>query len=406
MAIGSSFVSYRQSYTHHPTQRSRVIDSKSGRYTDDEDASERAGLMSGLDEGGDTVIEMDLFPPRWADIQDEVSQTLSDVQIKMKRLEVLHAKHVLPGFDDETVKFGEAKEIESLTQDIATGFSACQRAIKRVDILLAEQRHQQDGVVSGSNATIAHNLKINLATSVEQVSSLFRKRQAAYLRKLRGPGVCSSPTDRSIMPLAQSPYIDPAVVDEEADRSSAQSTLQQTAQVRSRNGVLDVAIARREREIERIAQGVLDLSSIFQEMNSMVIDQGSLLDRIDYNVERTAQHVQAAEKELTVATGHQRKSTKRKIILLLILLVAAMFIALLFKPSRRPRQPISATAHRAATGSRSSRGGTGRNKNGGGSPFDIGSEPHKRSTSAPWKRRRRRPWKLNLSPSMEYYLGA
>ena len=72
----------------------------------------------------------------------------------------------------------------------------------------------------------------------------------------------------------------------------------------------------------------------------MVIDQGSLLDRIDYNVERTAEHVKAADKELNVATGYQKKSTKRKIMLLLILLIVGMFILVLIKP-RKKAEPVT-----------------------------------------------------------------
>lgn len=66
----------------------------------------------------------------------------------------------------------------------------------------------------------------------------------------------------------------------------------------------------------------------------MVIDQGTMLDRIDYNVERMATDVKGAEKELVVATGYQRRTMKRKILLLLLLLVIGMFILLLIKPKK------------------------------------------------------------------------
>lgn len=66
----------------------------------------------------------------------------------------------------------------------------------------------------------------------------------------------------------------------------------------------------------------------------MVIDQGTMLDRIDYNVERMHTDVKGAERELVVASGYQRKSTKRKIILLLLLLIAGLFILLMVKPKR------------------------------------------------------------------------
>lgn len=96
----------------------------------------------------------------------------------------------------------------------------------------------------------------------------------------------------------------------------------------------DAVIAQREREIEEIAQGIIELSDLFRDLQTMVIDQGTMLDRIDYNVERMHTDVKEADKEIKVASGYQRRTTKRKIILLLFLLVAGLFILLLIKPKR------------------------------------------------------------------------
>jgi len=77
----------------------------------------------------------------------------------------------------------------------------------------------------------------------------------------------------------------------------------------------------------------------------MVIDQGSMLDRIDYNVERMATDVKEADKELKVASGYQKKSVKRKIMLLLVILIAGVFILLSLKLSRKgnsaPPPPVA-----------------------------------------------------------------
>lgn len=388
-----SFISYRQSYTHHPAKRTRPSGNRSA-YTDNDDASERAGLMANLDDDGDAVIEMDLLPPRWLDIQDEITTTLGDIAGKMKKLEQLHAKHVLPGFDDESVKAREEREIENLTQDITRGFGACQRNIKRIDSLLYEQKQQQGGNLSNADETMARNLKISLATRVGEVSTLFRKKQSAYLKKLRSLGGMSTPLDnRSGTPsLAGNPYTDPALMDSESDMNAAQSTLQQAqsqTQTRRRTGIHDATIAQREAEIEKIAQGVIDLSNIFQELNSMVIDQGSLLDRIDYNVERTAEHTKEAEKELKVATGYQKKSTKRKIILLLILLVVGVFILLLVKPKKS-----SGSGGGNAEPALPDTPDTGlppveANAPGAGDPFHVGAGD-KGKRWVEWKRKRRR----------------
>ncbi|KAI6787637.1 t-SNARE [Hortaea werneckii] len=333
------FISYRQSYTHHPAKRTRLT--RPSGYRDDVD-SERAGLMSNQDAGNDAVIEMDLLPPRWLDIQDDISTILGEVGTKMKKLDQLHAKHVLPGFDDESVKAQEEREIEGLTQDITRAFTTCQARIRKISTYLRDQQQTQPNgaPLTQAETKMATNLQTSLAARVGDVSIAFRKKQSAYLKKLRQLGGMTMPLDnpnsRTATPslaAAANPYTDPAMQDSETDRAGAQSTLLQTAQVRRRTTTaMDATITQREREIEKIAQGVIDLSNIFQELNTMVIDQGSLLDRIDYNVERTHEHVQGAERELKVATGYQKKTTKRKVMLLLVLVVVGLFILVLVKP--------------------------------------------------------------------------
>lgn len=88
------------------------------------------------------------------------------------------------------------------------------------------------------------------------------------------------------------------MMESETDKSFSQSTLQQTSMKRLKTN--DVAIAQREREIEDIAQGIIELADIFKELQGMVIDQGTMLDRIDYNIENMSVNVKAADKELNV----------------------------------------------------------------------------------------------------------
>jgi syntaxin 16 len=151
--------------------------------------------------------------------------------------------------------------------------------------------------------------------------------------ELRDLGGFASPF-RSVTPV-QNPYNDPAMQESDADRSFSQSTLLQTKQQRLRHDPNEALIAQREREIEDIAQGIIELANIFQELQTMVIDQGSMLDRIDYNVERMATDVKEADKELKVASGYQKRSIKRKAMLLLAILIAGVFILLSLKLSSK-----------------------------------------------------------------------
>ncbi|KFA64725.1 hypothetical protein S40285_05289 [Stachybotrys chlorohalonatus IBT 40285] len=330
-----------QSYAHHPAQRSKYGAGPSGSsafsdaYSTGSYAPEdRRGLLSAgaFEDDGDAVIEMDLLPPRWADVSDEVTDLLADIATKGQKLEKLHQKHVLPGFNDDDAKKAEEAQIEKLTQQITKGFHDCHRCIQRVEQMVRESR--QAGTITNAEETMAKNIQISLATRVQDASSHFRKKQSTYLRKLRGMGGFGSlsPGEQPSTPQPSS-YLDPSLQESDADRSFSQSTLQAASQQKLLHSN-DTAIAQREREIEDIAQGIIDLSDLFRDLQTMVIDQGTMLDRIDYNVERMNADVKGAEQELKVASGYQRKSTKRKIILLLLLLVAGMFILLLVKPKK------------------------------------------------------------------------
>lgn len=150
-------------------------------------------------------------------------------------------------------------------------------------------------------------------------------------------GGISSPADRSSTPQGTGGYTDPSLLESDADRSFSQSTLQASSHQKLLRSN-DAIISQREREIEDIAQGIIELADLFRDLQTMVIDQGTMLDRIDYNVERMATDVKEADKEIKIAEGYQKKTTKRKIIFLLLLIIAAMIILLIIKPKRR-REP-------------------------------------------------------------------
>lgn len=140
-----------------------------------------------FEDDGDAVIEMDLLPPRWLDVQDEITDHLAEIAKQTRKLDQLHQKHVLPGFDDEDVKKREEREIEQLTQEITRGFQRCQQAIKRIETMVREAKQQ--GNINQGEEVMAQNLKISLATRVGEVSAMFRKKQSAYLKSKR----CISP---------------------------------------------------------------------------------------------------------------------------------------------------------------------------------------------------------------------
>jgi len=139
--------------------------------------------------GGDFTIEMDVLPPRWADVTDEITELLNTVARKGQLLDRLHQKHVLPAFNDDATKRAEEGEIERLTRDITRAFLECHRAIKRVDGMVRESK--MSGTLSHAEETMAKNIQTSLASRVQDASSLFRKKQSVYLKS-----TCGLPPDK------------------------------------------------------------------------------------------------------------------------------------------------------------------------------------------------------------------
>ena len=52
-------------------------------------------------------------------------------------------------------------------------------------------------------------------------------------------------------------------------------------------------------EIKKIAQSINQLAQMFQEMHMMVVEQGTLLDRVDQNLVVARENTQQAVVELT-----------------------------------------------------------------------------------------------------------
>ncbi|KZN91297.1 t-SNARE affecting a late Golgi compartment protein [Penicillium chrysogenum] len=344
------YFSYRQSLIHHPAKKPHFTPTNGFSDTPSHPEENRR-LIPETDEDGDMVIEMDLLPPRWVDVQEEVSELLSEIAQNSAQLDKLHQKHLLPGFGDEELRRQDEGVIESLTQDVTRSFHDCQRSIMRIETMVGESK-AHGGVTSGEE-TMAKNIQISLAARVQEASARFRKKQSTYLRsgigwfKYANAMICFCAELRDLEGIAtpfdgaptqaQNPYTDPSMMESDADRSFSQTMLQETSQ--RQTGQNDAAIAQREREINDIAKGIIELSDIFRELQTMIIDQGTMLDRIDYNVERMGTEVKAADKELKVATGYQQRTTKRKIMLLLLLVVVGMIILLVVKPKGGSSKP-------------------------------------------------------------------
>lgn len=70
---------------------------------------------------------------------------------------------------------------------------------------------------------------------------------------------------------------------------------------------MNMRVQEREKEIIQIAQSINELVEIFKELSILVIEQGTILDRIDYNVEKALGQVTAGVKDVEKAEHHAQR---------------------------------------------------------------------------------------------------
>ena len=93
-------------------------------------------------------------------------------------------------------------------------------------------------------------------------------------------------------------------------------------------------VNQRDEEITRIAKSIEELAQIFKELAVLVIDQGTILDRIDFNMESAVEHAKEGIVQLQKAEQHQKNALPLRCIVLLIVLIAIMLTVLIVKHTK------------------------------------------------------------------------
>ena len=89
--------------------------------------------------------------------------------------------------------------------------------------------------------------------------------------------------------------------------SKTMCSLDNPCHIQSRSQLVDQQLLApdlraRDRELTEIAKSIATLAELFKDLSSLVIDQGTLLDSVEYNIEQTAVHMNESVKELDIAT--------------------------------------------------------------------------------------------------------
>ena len=80
-------------------------------------------------------------------------------------------------------------------------------------------------------------------------------------------------------------------------------------------------LKKRDSEINVLLTNMTNLSETFKDLQNLVMEQGSILDRIDYNIDVAVVNVSKGKKNIEKASEYQNKNCFRNVILIMILIL-------------------------------------------------------------------------------------
>ncbi|XP_069507161.1 syntaxin-16 isoform X1 [Ambystoma mexicanum] len=270
-------------------------------------ADDRMALVSGISLDPEAAIGVTKrLPPKWVDGIEEIQYDITRIKQKMKELASLHDKHLnRPTLDDSSE---QEHAIEITTQEVTQLFHRCQRAVQALQTRSRSCTEQEERVLK--------NVVSSLAQALQDLSTSFRHTQSDYLKRMKNREERSKHFFDTSAPL----------MDDGEDTTLYDRGFTDDQLVLVQQNTL--MVEEREREIRQIVQSISELNEIFRDLAGMVVEQGTVLDRIDYNVEQSCVKTEDGLKHLHKAEQYQKKNRKMLVILILFVLIIVLLVVL------------------------------------------------------------------------------
>lgn len=174
------------------------------------------------------------------------------------------------------------------------------------------------------------NMRTHLASKIQDFSRTFRVNEEKYMKNYQ------------------------ELVGDQTKYNLSDDSLAQTSQDSNShlsNDFLQIednstkVLRRRDDEISTLLSSITELASVFKDMQTMVVEQGksmtliylrlgTILDRIDYNIDNALQNTKTANTELKKADEAMKSSCFRNSIVTLIVAIFVMSVLVLYKVTK------------------------------------------------------------------------
>ena len=227
------------------------------------------------------INEADNFENKFQNLKNEIEQ-----------LSILHNNRLQANFSDNKT---QDAQIEAKTQHIAQQLSSLRDDLRNLK-------------TNSTNQTVKENLKSGLALKLRDITLLFRDRQANFIQNLKKQKEKASAFlddfDNGENNLEDFDF-DPGFTGEQTSMIVAN----------------ELALRQRNQELQHMVSMMNQLNELFSDLGTIIVQQGTMLDRIDGLIEKSIEEVQSGNQHLRSAENHQKSGCYYYYLTIIVILI-------------------------------------------------------------------------------------
>ena len=256
---------------------------------------------SKLISSNDKIELQNVSAPKYMQLYEECNNILKDFDIEFNKLKEEQQKRIVPNFNETESKL-ITQNIQMISSKMTQQLKKCKQLAKELKIQLS---------LSDLDENVKINMYQNLLNRLAETSRALQINEEMQLQKYHE---FNGPED-SFFNINNYDSIET-------------NQTQNFKSIESKK--LDIN-KDKNREIDQIVKTVNELKEIFQEVAEMIIFQGTILDRIDYNIYESRYNIRRGNREMEETHQRLKSGCLRRTNQILIICIFIMSILIIFK---------------------------------------------------------------------------
>ena len=254
-------------------------------------------------------ISYNLDNSNYVESYKKVNNILDELLTNFASLKSFQQERIKPKFIDEEIENKRIdKEIDKLIIKMMKKIKFCEALTK----MIKNKKNETNTILE----KVKNNIKLFLVTRIQNFSNEFRKNQQQYLKYLKEMGVVINSNDEN------NTSNDLLTNNDDDEKKNFLYTQEDD---------LHSQIKKRDEDISVLVKSINELSVIFKDLQNIVQEQGTILDRIDYNINISYENSQKGLQSIKKADEHHKDSCFRNAILLLFIIIFVETIMIIYK---------------------------------------------------------------------------